>query len=80
MLLEGSSLREDRSFAFDDLPGFDFDGLCDGLVVGTGEMAEGALKVESMIFSVVVTWGNAVVCDATKFVSDDETKDVLDKI
>lgn len=82
MLLEGSSLREDRSFAFDDFPGLDFGGLCDGegLVVGTGETAEGALKVESIIFKVGATWENAVVCDVTEFVSDVETKDAFDNI
>lgn len=57
LLLEDSSLRDDRSFTFEDLLVFVLDGLWDGegMTAGTGDTADGALKVESMILRLAAT-------------------------
>lgn len=57
LLLEDSSLREDRSLTFEDLLVFVLDGLWDGegMTAGTGDTADGALKVESMILKLAAT-------------------------
>lgn len=57
LLLEDSSLRDDKSFTFEDLLVFVLDGLWDGegMTAGTGDTADGALKVESMILRLAAT-------------------------
>lgn len=57
LLLEDSSLRDDRSLTFEDLLVFVLDGLWDGegMTAGTGDTADGALKGESMIFKLAAT-------------------------
>lgn len=57
LLLEDSSLRADRSLTFEDLLVFVLDGLWDGegMTAGTGDIADGALKVGSRMLSVAAT-------------------------
>lgn len=82
LLLEDSSPWHDRSLTFKDLLVFVLDGLWDeeGVAAGTGDTAGGVLNVESMRFRPAATWGNAVACDVTEFVSDVVTKAALGTI
>lgn len=50
------------------------------MTAGTGDTADGALKVESMMLKLAATLGNAVVCDTMEFVSDEVTKAVFDNM